>query len=314
MKITYTLGIIVVYAFVVSCSSMKTLEVNTQTLSDEQLLRVSYNSEIAGEERDYFLYLPKGYEEDSEKEWPVLMFLHGNGERGNGKDELDFSMVHGPLMEAWVQKRDLPFIIINPQLHMFGLDTMGIDYLTYRDPNNIPRRLDVGVPDRDTDFPTDGGMNAEVPVSEFSEELPLSEFGWDRVQNDLIGMIDYVTENYQVDSKRIYLSGLSYGGFGTWYMASHYANRFAAVIPVVGWGHPSLMPSIADAQLPVWAFAGGRDYVIEKKYFYKGLNQLEELGHTNVIFTVHEDMGHDAWKRVYAGEDVYNWLLGHSID
>lgn len=303
MKLTNILGLIGVYLITVSCSTM---------ITPEKLLRVSYTSEIAGEERDYFLYLPKGYGDDSNKEWPVLMFLHGNGERGNGKDELDFSMVHGPLMEAWVQKRDLPFIIINPQLHMFGLDTMGIDYLTYRDPGNIPKRLDSGVPTREADFPTNGGMNAEVPVTEFSDELPLSEFGWDRVQNDLVGMLDYVLENYNSDPQRVYLSGLSYGGFGTWYMASHYSKRFAAVVPVVGWGHPSLMPSIADAKLPVWAFAGGRDYVIEKKYFYEGLNKLEELGHTEVIFTIHEDMGHDAWKRIYAGEDVYNWLLAHS--
>lgn len=277
----------------------------------DRLERISYTSEIAGEERDFFLYLPKGYDLNTGKKWPVLMFLHGNGERGNGKDELDFSMVHGPLMETWAQKRDLPFIIINPQLHMFGLDSVGIDYLTNRNPEIIPKRLQEGVPDREPDFPTQGEMNGQEHVTEFIGELSYSEFGWNRVQHDLIAMIDYVLENYEADSSRVYLSGLSYGGFGTWYMGSHYAERFAAINPVVGWGHPSLMPAIAEAKLPVWAFAGGRDNVVEKEYFFEGLNTLEELGHTEVLFTIHEDMGHDAWKRIYAGDDIYNWFLSH---
>ena len=279
--------------------------------SPERLERVPYISEIAGEERDFFLYLPKGYDLNTGKKWPVLLFLHGNGERGNGKEELDFSMVHGPLMEAWVQKRNLPFIIINPQLHMFGLDKVGIDYLTNRNPENIPKRLKEGVPNRESDFPTQGEMNSREHITEFSKELSYSEFGWNRVQHDLIGMLDYVLENYNADSSRVYLSGLSYGGFGTWNMGSHYAHRFAAINPVVGWGHPSLMPAIAEAQLPVWAFAGGRDNVVEKEYFFEGLNTLEELGHSEVLFTIHEDMGHDAWKRIYAGDDIYNWFLTH---
>ncbi len=279
--------------------------------SPEQLIRESYISEIEGEERDYFVYLPKGYESAPDKNWPVLMFLHGNGERGNGKDELDFSMVHGPLMEAWVQKRDLPFIIINPQLHMFGLDTVGIAYLTDRDPNNIPRRLDEGVPNRESNFGTSDRIEAEPHVTEFSKTLPLSVFGWDRVQNDLIDILDHVLEKYNAEPTKVYLSGLSYGGFGTWYMGSHYPERFAAINPVVGWGHPTLMPSIANAKLPVWVFAGGRDNTVEKKYFFEGLNVLEEMGHDEVLFTIHEDMNHDAWKRVYAGDDIYTWLLSH---
>lgn len=286
--------------------------ISTACSTPEQLERVSYISEIAGEERDYYVYLPKGYELFPDRNWPVLMFLHGNGERGNGKDELDFVMAHGPLMEAWVQKRNLPFIIIAPQLHMFGLDTVGIDYLTNRDISSIPQRLDEGVPEREPEFPTPDGMHSEPHVMEFGSELPLSEYGWDRVQNDLIGMLDHVQENYNADSNRVYLSGLSYGGFGTWYMGSHYPERFAAINPVVGWGHPSLMPSIAEYKLPVWVFAGGRDNTVEKKYFYEGLNVLEGLGHDEVQFTVHEDMNHDAWRRVYAGEDLYNWLLSHS--
>jgi len=97
---------------------------------------------------------------------------------------------------------------------------------------------------------------------------------------------------------------------GIWVVITQ--NDFAAINPVVGWGHPTLMPSIANAKLPVWVFAGGRDNTVEKKYFFEGLNVLDEMGHDEVLFTIHEDMNHDAWKRVYAGEDIYTWLLSHN--
>lgn len=279
--------------------------------SPDSLHRITYQSEISNDQREYFLYLPKGYDSNPDKKWPVILFLHGNGERGNGTTELEYALKYGPATETWAFKRNLPFIIITPQLHMFGMDTLGIDYLTNRTKESIPKRLANGIPSREPDFPTPERMMGSDPVSDFGGELPLSTYGWDRVQSDLINMLDNVLDNYNADSNRVYLTGLSYGGFGTWYMGSNYPDRFAAIAPVVGWGHPSLMPSIAEHNLPVWVFAGGRDFVVEKKYFYEGLNVLEGLGHNKLLFTVHEDMGHDAWKRVYAGNDLYMWFLTH---
>jgi predicted peptidase len=273
----------------------------------DTLERISYTSQI-GDEREYFLYLPNGYE-FTDQDWPVLMFLHGNGERGNGQNELDFVLKHGPLMEAWAYKKDLPFIIISPQLHMFGMDE-NTSYLQNRDTTTIPRRLEEGFPDREPFFGTPEAMDGTG--SELANYVTLPN-GWNRVEEDLMGMIDHVLENYNADSNKVYLSGLSYGGFGTWHLASSYPDRFAAIAPVVGWGHPDLMGPIAEHDIPVWAFSGGRDPVVRTKYFYPGINKLEELGHTHVRFTTHEDMGHDAWKRVYGGEDLYSWLLEQEL-
>jgi hypothetical protein len=72
------------------------------------------------------------------------------------------------------------------------------------------------------------------------------------------------------------------------------------------------MPAIAAAKLPVWCFAGGRDASVRVKNFYAGLQRLEALGAPELRFTVEADMGHDVWARVYAGRDVYAWLLAHS--
>ena len=92
--------------------------------------------------------------------------------------------------------------------------------------------------------------------------------------------------------------------------AEVHPDRFAAIVPVAGYGHPDLMPPIAAAKLPVWCFAGGRDEAVKVKYFYPGLNRLEQLGH-EARFTIEADMGHDVWARVYAGNDVYDWMLAH---
>lgn len=267
-------------------------------------------SKATGEERDYFVYLPEGYHNDPEKKWPVLLFLHGNGERGNGKDELDFVTVHGPIYEAWVQKRDLPFIIVAPQLPMYGMDSLR-DYIKNRKKDDIPQRINEGVPPRPEEFATPQPMKgiADEEIMPTPPEGP--PVGWFMLEDDLLHIIENTLSEYAADPERVYLSGISYGGYGAWYFASRHPEIFAAVVPVVGYGHPDLMAPIAENKLPVWCFAGGRDEAVPLQYFYAGLNKLEELGHPDVMFTIHTDMGHDAWRRIYAGEDVYKWMLSH---
>jgi predicted peptidase len=279
--------------------------------SPAQLLRVSRHSQATSAPRDHFLYLPAGYDTDPNARWPVLLFLHGNGERGDAKDELDYLLVNGPLYEAWIQKRDLPFILIVPQLPMFGRDETA-EYLRNRQKSQIPTRLEVGTPPRPPEFATPSPMKGAL-----AEKLPPNASrsgppkGWDELEQDLIDLLDEVLEKYRADPERQYLTGLSYGGYGTWYLASRHPERFAAIVPVVGYGHPDLMEPIARAHLPIWCFAGGRDPSVPVKYFYPGLNRLEALGHTDFRFTIEADMGHDVWARVYAGNDVYTWLLSH---
>jgi predicted peptidase len=276
------------------------------------LLRVSYASPSTQAERDYFLYLPAGYADDPAARWPVLLFLHGDGSRGDAKGELDYVMRNGPVYEAWVQKRDLPFIIIAPQLPTYGREAT-VDYLKKRTRADIPVRLELGVPPRPTEMATPEPMTGAV-----AEELPAGstgygpEKGWPELENELLAILDDVLANRRGDSARQYLTGLSYGGFGTWYLASKHPQRFAAIVPIVGYGHPELMPSIAAVQLPVWCFAGGRDSSVRVKNFYAGINALEKLGAPELRFTIEEDMGHDVWARVYGGRDVYDWLLAHS--
>lgn len=277
-----------------------------------QLTRVSYTSTLEDDAKDYFLYLPRDYGVDPDKKWPVLMFLHGDSERGNGREDLDYLLVFGPLYEAWIQKKEIPFLIIAPQLPMFGRDTMNIPFIAGRTRDRIPVRLEVGVPDRRPNFPVDFPMQGALATSDFQGQSGIPPQGWDLCEADLLTILDQTLAGFNADPDRVYLSGISYGGFGVWYMASKHPDRFAAINPIVGWGHPDLMEPIAAHQLPVWVVAGGRDQAVKVQYFYPGLNRLEALGHQEVRFTIHGDMGHDAWKRVYGGDDVYNWMLGFS--
>jgi predicted peptidase len=278
--------------------------------SEPQLLRVTYPSPALKAERDYFVYLPPGFEK--QEKWPVILFLHGNGQRGDGKGELDYVLEHGPLFEAWCQRRDLPFVIIAPQMPM--QDQGGLDYIKERTPDQIPRRKPEGTnPLRwfpRSQLPMDGVRSEPLPAE--LGDLRQDPRGWNILERDLLAMIDTVIARYRGDPRRVYLTGLSLGGEGSWALAAAHPARFAAVAPVVGYGPPSVAPALVAARLPVWVFAGGRDTAEPLQYFYPLVNELERLGHPGVRFTIEADLGHDAWMRVYAGQDLYDWFLAHS--
>lgn len=280
------------------------------TPSEPKLIRVSYHSAKMNTERDYFVYLPRGYAE--QEKWPVMLFLHGNGERGDGKTELDYVLKHGPLFEAWCQKKDLPFVIISPQMPMY--DQGEVSYIKNRTRTEIPLRMKEGINPYPSHYagkdPMEGQLSADLPSDR--ADFDKDPRGWNTIEDELLSMIDHALANYKGDPKRVYLTGLSYGGMGTWYVASKHPEKFAAIAPVVGYGTVSMAPALAQAKLPMWVFAGGRDATVNVRYFYPLLNELEKLGHPDVRFTIEADMGHDTWIRVYASQDLYAWFLSHS--
>ena len=300
-------------ALLVGCGTLHDSHTdNPDSLSEEQLLRHTYTSVVDSLERDAYIYLPRGYDDDSSHKWPVMIYLHGDGERGDGKEDLDYVMGYGPLYEAWVQKKDMPFILIVPQLHMFDRDGPdGPSYIRNRTKEGIPRRLEEGTPPHNTDMPAlqyFGAMQGAVP-----DELPdytdyRNRTGWKRTDPDVISILDSILKTYNADADRVYLSGASAGAFGIWYYSSVYPERFAALLPVVGYPSVEQAEAIANADIPVWIFSGGRDPAVKTKYFFVGMNRMDELGAT-MRFTTEQDMFHDVWNRVYAGDDVYNWLL-----
>lgn len=191
---------------------------------------------------NYLLFLPESYGKD-DKQWPLIMFLHGSGESGS-----DLSLVkkHGPpkIVET---KRDFPFIVVSPQ---------------------SARR----------------GWNADV----------------------LAALLDEIILNYQVDRDRIYLTGLSMGGYGTWSLAAAYPERFAAIVPICGGGSTEDAPRLKD--LPIWVFHGAKDEAVPLKRSEEMVEAIEAAG-GKVKFTVYPEAGHDSWTAAYDDPELYAWLL-----
>lgn len=194
---------------------------------------------------DYLLYLPGGYGEQN-KEWPLLLFLHGAGERG---DSLALVTTHGPPKLA-AAGEDFPFIIVSPQ----------------------------------------------APKGQWWSTARLST------------LLDAVEEAYRVDERRIYVTGLSMGGFGTWALAMEEPERFAAIAPIAGGGEPRAVCTIKDT--PTWAFHGARDSVVPVERTREMVKALQACG-GDVRYTEYPEAGHDSWTAAYDNPDLYEWLLSH---
>ena len=284
------------------------------TARASQLLRIPYQSTATGEAREFLLFLPTGYADDPTARWPVILYLHGGGERGNGLDELNYAMLDGPLGEAWLYGHDLPFVIICPQLPVFGM----LNQVALRANTPLPERLASGPqPRRSTPRSPQPMVRAAdlspVDVPGLTEAWGDEGFpgGWQMCEADLLAMVDGVLRDYRTDADRVYVTGLSYGGHGTWHLGMTHPERWAAIAPICGDGNPQAVGKMAAQQLPVWIFQGGRDLRIKPQWIYDVANALEAAGHQEVRFTVHEDLPHDCWTRIYAGQDLYHWFLEH---
>jgi len=193
----------------------------------------------------YLLYLPKGYPK-IQKKWPMILFLHGAGERG---DDLEKVKLHGPpkLIESG---KSYPFIILSPQCH--------------------------------------------------------KDQWW---SNDVLdALLRKVVKKYRIDQKRIYCTGLSMGGFGTWALAAEYPSRFAAIAPICGGGDTTNASVLRD--IPAWVFHGAKDRVVPLSRSQEMVDALKKEG-ADVKFTVYPDADHDSWTATYENPELYEWFLIH---
>ena len=131
----------------------------------------------------------------------------------------------------------------------------------------------------------------------------------------LRGLLDEVMERHAVDSDRVYLTGLSMGGYGVWHLAAKHPERFAAVVPICGGGlasqgFPDKVCALKD--VPVWAFHGADDEVVPLSESRRLCERLRECG-GKVELTVYQGVGHDSWTRTYENPRVFEWLLEHRL-
>lgn len=205
---------------------------------------------------NYLLFLPDGYHPKAAKRWPLILFLHGIGERGDNPWKVS---VHGPPKVA-EKMTNFPFIVVSPQ-------------------------------------------------------CPLGEWWSNEVLENLL---DEVIDRHKVDTNRIYLTGLSMGGFGAFALALHAPERFAAVAPICGGGNP-FPPFAYPARrlvtlrsLPFWVFHGDQDKSVPLAESQRMVEALKKFG-CDVKFTVYPGVGHDSWTETYNNPKLYEWFLEHSL-
>lgn len=129
--------------------------------------------------------------------------------------------------------------------------------------------------------------------------------GWDIDQ--LTMLLDDIVERYDVDLDRVYVTGLSMGGSGTWRLAAHSAERFAAIAPICGGGDAGRADQLAG--LPIWAFHGAKDDVVPVSATREMVAAVEAAG-GRVRYTEYPDAKHDCWTQTYDNPELYAWLLG----
>jgi predicted peptidase len=204
---------------------------------------------------NYLLFLPADYKARSDRTWPLLLFLHGSGERGG---DLRLVAVHGPPKYV-LEHPDFPFILVAPQCPQGQL--------------------------------------------------------WS--QDTLLALLDEIVQKYRVDKSRIYLTGLSMGGYATWDLGLTHPEKFAAIAPVCG-GAQMLALSLTSREkpqplktLPVWAFHGANDPVVLLEESQRMIDALKKIGNKNAQLTIYPDTGHNSWTKTYDNPQLYDWLLQH---
>lgn len=136
----------------------------------------------------------------------------------------------------------------------------------------------------------------------------LSNYSWQVSwrPDDLILLLDHLLAKYHIDPRRVYLTGLSMGGYGTWACIAEHPDRFAAAIPICGGGNPDLGKRIA--QLPVWAFHGDADNVVPVERSIEMVDAVNAAG-GKARLTRYPKVGHDSYTQTYANPEIYRWLL-----
>jgi predicted peptidase len=122
----------------------------------------------------------------------------------------------------------------------------------------------------------------------------------------LKALLDDVAARFNVDPDRVYVTGLSMGGFGTWALALDQPKRFAALAPICGRGDPSKVAVLKD--VPIWVFHGGKDTTVPLSCSEEMVNALKAAG-GQPKFTVYPDAGHDSWTETYNNPEFYTWML-----
>jgi poly(3-hydroxybutyrate) depolymerase len=244
----------------------------------------------------YAEYLPPDYASDGAS--PLLVFLHGSGESGDGSAEqlghLAWQAIPKYIAnDGWPSER--PFVVLAPQHE----DSGDPDAYSPCDAVEFPGSCGTQI-QHDLGNPTPGSV-CFTPA-------------------EVDSFISYAVGHYGVDPKRVYLTGISCGGFGAWeYLAEHGGDQVAAAVPIAANGGPAWDTagcSLGDVAL--WAFHGEQDDIVNPAGSTQTIANVQACPsppREEARVTTYADADHDSWTRTYtvgAEDDIYAWMLGFS--
>ncbi len=158
-------------------------------------------------------------------------------------------------------------------------------------------------------IPWEAKHRKEFPFIAVSPLCPSGTRWVDMDDGCIMGLIDSLIDSLAVDTDRMYVTGVSMGGHGAWYLASKYPERFAAVAPLCGRADPKWAETLVS--VPAWVFHGSKDRVCPIRYSDGMVEALAARG-GNVRYTVFPGGGHDIVMRTYGNDALYDWLLSHN--
>ena len=239
--------------------------VKMQPIFSQSSSKFSVNTYI-NDKGDTLRYRQLFPDSDTLRRFPLIIFLHGSGERGNDNEaQLKWGVMNFATDENMMR---YPAFVIAPQC------PSGVTWSNFnRDRNSTQMSL--------------------LPAPTKPMQL-------------LIELIERAKKTLRVDTNRIYITGLSMGGYGTYDAIERYPHLFAAAVPVCGGGDASKAASIAH--LPIWIFHGAEDPAVSPLYSLDMLQALTKAG-AHPGFTQYPEVGHFSWLGAYSDQQMLAWLF-----
>jgi len=192
--------------------------------------------------KNYLLFVPDTLPDSGQ--YPLMLFLHGSGERGSN---INLVKKHGP-PSFLDTNTDFPFVVVSPQC------------------------------------PSNKTWNTQ----------------------NLLALLDHIESTLPIDKNKIYVTGLSLGGYGTWDLAQAAPERFAAIAPICGGGNLENIYKMRN--VPTWVFHGAKDNAVPHQESDRLVKQLKEYK-SDVKYTLYPNLAHNCWLKTYKNQELYSWLL-----
>ncbi len=140
-------------------------------------------------------------------------------------------------------------------------------------------------------------------------QKPTVQSAWEDHDEAVMAMLEQAKKDYKIDTKRLYLTGLSQGGHGTWYIGAKHAELWAAIAPVCGYGDPAKVASDLKS-MPIWAFHGEADRAVPVAQSHGFVDAIKAAGGTPKL-TTYPGVDHNSWDKAYRDENLSDWFLEH---